>query len=709
MKVNEIMKEKKIFSSKLYLEGLRQLKGIGLILLALNILRAVMVYVSFKQPGIESVYRYTRLGNVLMIFGAIVMTCKLFGFMNSRSKSDFYHLIPYTRICLLFSFFAAIFTWSCVILLPPAICEIQIVGKLMFWINGYNVLNQLVLTLYVICGMMLACCITGTTLSSVIVGIMIVFGPRFFMDAVLYIWRYTRYMSSIIPVSYISPVLSGKYSFISDLTHSIDFRSMVFPYPVNNGFVWIDNSLNKDYILRIVYSLVVVLIYLILAIIAFRKRNSEMAEKIAKNKYIQAGYRIIFTMLISMYAVYKIVMCINNIGYVDKDVITEIVGIYIVVIFAYYLFEIVTTGTVKNLLRITKGLVIVAILNIAMIAGISVSHMYVYNNIPKPEEVKSFSLMYNIGNNSGWMQKSGAIYNLYEDYLRETTPIYDKECVERIINVLKVYRDNNYPIVGSNAKKIIVKINNKNGDSIYRYIYINTDLYLQIVSAYENNDEYVNKKKKDIYRINQLGFHEYPIYGDELWTVGMGSNKEVVDTFLEEYDSLSDEDKNNVWFTDVDFYDGNKKYRQAYAVVKMDGIEMEIPLYIDEKFEKTREIYNKEYMKFLFKEGIKNSPYDKKDAQDYIDRMYDMEEYYNGLYNLVLSNVFWYDYFEMADLSREEVEVIKDNIISAQDNVDEMDVDILTISFGGDNGYFIAETEEVKELINNHISEDEGE
>ena len=704
--MNKSMKDKKIFSSKLYIEGLRQLKGIGIILLLINIIRVSMIYVYNKNSGSYTGYIFSRLANYLVVIAAVILTVIAFNFLNNRSKSDFYHSVPCSRTCLSISFFMSIFTWICIFLLPQLI-EIKVLSGSMYGINGYIVLNQLLLALYIICGMMLGCSITGTTSSSVIVGVMVTFGPRFFVNMIL---NLLLKCCSVIPIAYISPIISGKYSYVSELINRISFSNTLFAggysYLYGDYYFGVGNSLNNDYILRILYSLVIIIIYFALALVMFRRRNSEMAEKMAENKYIQACFRIAFTMVICIFAIGQILLGINNKEQLNEN-ISNIVAVYILAIIAYYLFEIVTTKKINTLLRITKGLLVVVVLNIVIIAGVYLTSEYVYNNIPEKDEVESFSLVYNIEDNKDVYLHLQVMQHLYKEYLRETTAVYDSECVEGIINTLETYRDYDYSPNPERNADCIVRINKKNGETLYRQIAINDNLVQKIVSAYENDSKYVDKMTTDLENIIRLSFFEE--YGDEEKNNYLNSdvNKEILDTFWKEYNALNDEEKKTIWDTDR-IYNERKFENVAYAVVKRDGMVFDMPLYLDDKFQDTKDVFNKEFMRAMVKDRFKNNPYEKEDVIKSIDRIYGFDGYYEGMHTVNLYDVFRNGYFELPDLTEEEVEILKDSIITGEENIKNPEGNILYIRFFDGNEYFIEETDGVKALIKNYVTENDA-
>ena len=119
--------KKKLFSRGLYVEGLRQLKIVGIIFLAVLLLVGVSIPVIQYIDYLSYVARMEELGEpvnftpdvvdfeqmcpmifVIALIAAPIFTFMLFSPFNKRSSSDFYHSLPYTRECMFTSFSAAI-------------------------------------------------------------------------------------------------------------------------------------------------------------------------------------------------------------------------------------------------------------------------------------------------------------------------------------------------------------------------------------------------------------------------------------------------------------------------------------------------------------------------------------------------------------------------------------------------------------------------
>ena len=106
-------KAKSIFSTGLYLEGLRQTRYIGLPFLCLGALCEGYVFINnLSAAGGASTWISYLLAFLSFCVVAPLCTLTLYHFLNSRAASDYYHSIPRTRTALCCSFAAAAFTWA---------------------------------------------------------------------------------------------------------------------------------------------------------------------------------------------------------------------------------------------------------------------------------------------------------------------------------------------------------------------------------------------------------------------------------------------------------------------------------------------------------------------------------------------------------------------------------------------------------------------
>ncbi len=187
--------KKRIFSLKLYLEGLRQTKLIGIMAFVILTIQVIAIPVgnaidkiSYNYSGGARGVDFIELNPMLYAVIYIVaplLALSLFSFLNKRKSSDFYHSIADTRICLFLSYYAAICTWI------VAICGITtLIGVITnsifpqyFTLNSINIwlttLNILAASLYSAAAVTLAMTLTGTLVTNIAVSALILILPDY--------------------------------------------------------------------------------------------------------------------------------------------------------------------------------------------------------------------------------------------------------------------------------------------------------------------------------------------------------------------------------------------------------------------------------------------------------------------------------------------------------------------------------------------------
>lgn len=104
--------DKKIYSRRLMNEAMRQIKLPGIIgtllLVGVAFFSAIVQLFKLRENGmVPGSYSFFEMNPyIMLVMYAFVplMVMMLFGFMNKRRASDFYHSLPYSRLCIYISF-----------------------------------------------------------------------------------------------------------------------------------------------------------------------------------------------------------------------------------------------------------------------------------------------------------------------------------------------------------------------------------------------------------------------------------------------------------------------------------------------------------------------------------------------------------------------------------------------------------------------------
>lgn len=336
------------FSPRLYVEGLRQLRLLGILLTVAVSLVAVFLPVSeymatLDYDGVSTVAVNCLNMNPLIILSFCIvapfLTLNLFSFLNRRESSDFYHALPVTRTCLFFSFFAAVVTWIVIFIgtttLLSTLCHA--IFPQLYIINYRSILytcfNCFAGSLLVSASVAIAMSATGTVTANLLVALMIIFMPRALLSLIL-------------------SAIESSFPLVSD-TGFLPILSVQYNVPVSTVFVAFtsgDQSPLTSWQSG-VYTLVLAVLYTAIACLLFRRRHSEGATHSAPNRYLQGLYRFLIGFTVSAFVTLSIWSNVFS-GYtLDAYDVTNWVFFYVIALFASLAFELFSTRRVQGFLR----------------------------------------------------------------------------------------------------------------------------------------------------------------------------------------------------------------------------------------------------------------------------------------------------------------------------------------------------------------------
>ncbi|MDD7294714.1 MAG: hypothetical protein PUG85_04770, partial [Oscillospiraceae bacterium] len=491
---------KKPFSVGLYIEGLRQLRIVGILgvilmfgsSLVINVSRALDYRRQATLYPEESLVLYPIDGIdamplLLIVFCAFapIMVWMLFRFMNKRNSSDFMFAIPNTRLSIYCSYLSAIITWIAAmvlagligVLLPAAIFSNYL--NIMYDTVFLFTLSTFLCSLQVISVVLIAMSITGTFFSNIVLSGMLLFGPRLFI-----------YMLTSIPES-IPFICEAPNSFSFWSTSINPIFGFVFEMILGLGT---NSSISTIFYSAVpmIYSVVLSVIYLLFAAFLFQRRKSETAGKSAPNPLLQAIYRIAITML---YCIAVAVIILFECNEMTDGMIFSIIVAYLIAVALYFLFELVMTKSLRKMWKAAPGLLIVLILNGVTIFGMRAAIHNAYQFQPTAEQVESISFV------SQKIENGTYIY--YNDYIQQkcTDVITDQKLISNILENLKEDKDlfengghgNYYSNEPRNRYKgFYFKIKTKS-ETRYRYIRIDPKtqrvLAEQLQQSFQNGNE----------------------------------------------------------------------------------------------------------------------------------------------------------------------------------------------------------------------------
>lgn len=373
-----------MFNVKLYKDMLKQLRLSGIIFTVLSVLVSLFEPLSFvfsKSSLLNSyIYGYSiNLSSISFVLAVstfvagFVLVMIAFSFLNKRNSSDYYHSLPNTRVCTYLSIIAAVVTWILIMVVSTVLLT-----SLVYFACGlsFNISYIFILiaaytasTLLVAAVTTVAMCITGTLFSNIIVTGLLGFLPRF--------------------ICYASTMLiTSKISFVEESSLGLLNYSYNLPVAfVMNQLITNDSAISYSDLLSspesILYTLILALLYLGLACFLFHIRKSEVADKNAPNKILQHVYRCAISLPVFLLAF---------IGFVGNGMkmqeLAQWAMLVIAAIVIYFLYELITTKKLKNLLTAAPYLLIVIVISAGITWGSNLTITSFLKDAPLAQDIK---------------------------------------------------------------------------------------------------------------------------------------------------------------------------------------------------------------------------------------------------------------------------------------------------------------------------------
>lgn len=445
----------KLFHKGLYKEGLKQSFLVGIIFTSILFLVAVFLPVSALVFAGKSL-SYTSITIADWEFNPAFLLCfmgyapmlalNLFSFLNKRNRSDFYHSMPHRRETVFVSYTLSALTWlvGTVLFCSLTTTVIYMFGGAYVTLHFGGILLYLcsiiAASVLVLGATILAMTITGTVFSNIVTALLIIFLPRIIL---------TIFIVSISNLTLIVPDIS--FGVFGMPEYNIPFSTIFYSYDIDELFANTGAA---------VYSLVLGLIYLLLAGIAFKARKSEAAGVSAPSRLVQACIRIAVSFVICMIGCVLILE--NDMGF-DADLALSLLLVYGFALIVYFAYEAISTRKLKNVLKALPGLAVLLVLNVAFISSI-----HIVKNVLLSVNWSGSTISYIS------MQTGDSYRTSYEEYKRAEVRISEdavKADAAGILNDMQesIKRGKLRTVRRGNAQEY--KIVMQNGKTYYRTLY----------------------------------------------------------------------------------------------------------------------------------------------------------------------------------------------------------------------------------------------
>ena len=369
-----------IFSFSLYKEALAQLRLVGIVLGAPLIIFTFIsaVYVNFLSTWARGSMQFAGLAEILwlvMLFvwiAPFILGFNLFGFLNKRHKSDFYHSLPEKRLAVFTSFTLAVFTWAFAAFALALVLSTGFIAS--FGVT--RVFDEFLIVLamftpallFAVSVAVFAASVSGTRFTSMIVAALLVALPPLLKS--IYAQSVAMSVTALDPQDVFQLGTNVYYS-LGDLIFGLDVRLAV----------WF-----SQYTGDIIYTLAYALVFFGLAAYFFVTRKSETAGSSASLPWLQWVYRISIAFL-------PLAIIANMLSWLDGALYLWIIVAAILSLAAVCIFELLSTKKWKNLIYAAPAFGIASVSFVLFLTFVWGVALYEASFQPQGQNIRSVQVL----------------------------------------------------------------------------------------------------------------------------------------------------------------------------------------------------------------------------------------------------------------------------------------------------------------------------
>ena len=352
---------------KLYRESMRRMSRAGLALLVISVVMTAILCISSANASVRLNDMFTLLPTLpyFSFLGGLAFAYTGFSFLNKRSDSDFFHSLPVRRVELYLSTTLAALTWTVITVLLTVLCS-AVVYLFMAtpFVPAYYPLGLLYFiaaTMLVFAAAAIACSITGTLFTNVILTGIVLLLPRFILfmlgrsivanTGIVGYWDLTGLMN---PCS-------------NAATSMLVYTRRTFLY---DRMFHAGNSL---------YSLGLAAVELGIGGLLFTKRPSELAERGAVSARMQTLFACLLTLPVMLLTL-RYTLAIRKLT-------IAILLVASLAIFVAYQLIVLRSG--KRLLKTLPWYLCTALLAAGVFFGVRAASVSIRNFAPDASEIQS--------------------------------------------------------------------------------------------------------------------------------------------------------------------------------------------------------------------------------------------------------------------------------------------------------------------------------
>ncbi len=414
----------KLFDKNVFLEDLRQLRGVnvvcGVILLLESFLVPLYLYINARSHSSSyAISMDLYEASILVILIAVIMPVminNMFEFIDKRNSSDFYHSLPVRRETMYITHILAVVVSCLVLYIVPVLIEwgllsamscVDLSTNYVF----YEFADVFTIGLLLSAAVIVSKCVCGTRFGVMAVFVMILFLPR----------AYLIYIREMVEDIYPYVLLGYGHNIFLDQSWNLLF-----------GIFDDVKSLRS-----IIYTLILSLIYFVIGGALFIRRKSEKAESVAISSKLQLAFRVLPALTFSMLPLTVLFELVHYDSFIDGEDLVSLFVLYVMAVVIYFLYEIITTRKLSSVIKAAPGLLVLVIGNIALFGAVEGYGAYQSGLGMDADKVESISFMareYYYEEATGVFGASS--YGYYDRFLTEIE-FTDDEIIDSVVENLK--------------------------------------------------------------------------------------------------------------------------------------------------------------------------------------------------------------------------------------------------------------------------------
>lgn len=338
------MTKHQFFNVRLYRDMLRQLRLVGAVLagvcIAFTILPPLIIVADDIGNTTVNIAAVTPALWGFMYAGGAGLIYSAFSYLNHRNSADYYYSLPNTGTATYLSVLSAAATWIvgtvagtiALAYLGYAMAGITVNTNFIPYLLGYFAIG----TLQVAVVSAVACCITGTRFSGLILTALILWLPRFLTTL---IGSAVLDLAKIVPAESLGLWLSPAYNIAAA------------PITLFAALITDGSAVNVAEGLPILYTGILTIAYGALGLWFYNLRRSEWADRSAPTRLLQHVYRSALTLpfLALIGTIAATDTRHNYLTFLSKE-FSSVAVILVIAAALYFCFEAITTKKIRNLL-----------------------------------------------------------------------------------------------------------------------------------------------------------------------------------------------------------------------------------------------------------------------------------------------------------------------------------------------------------------------